>query len=143
MDYDNDNADENDDEEESVDEYTCPFCGVVDEKFDSDLLDQHFWAACRMLTPCKMCGQVIEIAGLNEHLLVECELKKNHKECPRCGEAITSKFFDKHVSVGDCLPRPHPKKANRCPLCHEDVAPGKSGWQFHLLEEGCANNPRS
>ncbi|RLN45178.1 hypothetical protein BBJ29_006187 [Phytophthora kernoviae] len=59
-------------DEESVDEYTCPFCGVVDEKFDSDYLDQHFWASCKMLTPCKMCGQVIEISTLNEHLLTEC-----------------------------------------------------------------------
>ncbi|DAZ92690.1 TPA: hypothetical protein N0F65_010109 [Lagenidium giganteum] len=132
-----------DDDDESVDEYTCPFCGVVDENFDSDRLDQHFWADCRLLTPCKMCGQVIEIASLNEHLLTECELKKNHRECPRCGEAITAKFYEKHISLNDCLPRPHPKKANRCPLCHEDIAPGKKGWKYHLSDETCPNNPRS
>lgn len=138
-----DGHDGEDDDDESVDEYTCPFCGIVDDKFDSDRLDQHFWAECRMLTPCKMCGQVIEISGLNEHLLVECEMKKNHKECSRCGEAITVKFFDKHVGLNDCPPRPNPKKANRCPLCHEDVAPGKRGWKVHLLDEACPNNPRS
>ncbi|TMW68162.1 hypothetical protein Poli38472_007834 [Pythium oligandrum] len=138
-----DDLDDQEEDDASVDEYTCPFCGVVDDRFDSDGLDQHFWAECRMLTPCKMCGQVIEISGLNEHLLIECEMKKNHKECGRCGEAITAKFYDKHVSLNDCPPRPHPKKANRCPLCHDDIAPGKRGWKRHLLEDTCANNPRS
>ncbi|KAL4168322.1 hypothetical protein KRP22_011724 [Phytophthora ramorum] len=130
-------------DEGSVDEYTCPFCGVVDEKFDSDFLDQHFWASCKMLTPCKMCGQVIEIPTLNEHLLSECELQQNHRECPRCGEAITAKFYERHVSLNDCLPRVPLNRANRCPLCHDDIAAGKKGWRRHLLEEGCPNNPRS
>jgi centrosomal protein CEP104 len=134
---------EEEEEEESVDEFTCPFCGIVDETFDSDRLDQHFWADCKMLTPCKMCGQVIEIASLNEHLLLECELKKNHRECPRCGEAITFKFYEKHVSLQDCLPKPHPRQANRCPLCHEDIFPGKKGWTTHLLQQTCPNNPRN
>ncbi|KAG7376677.1 hypothetical protein PHYPSEUDO_012923 [Phytophthora pseudosyringae] len=130
-------------DEESVDEYTCPFCGVVDEKFDSDYLDQHFWASCKMLTPCKMCGQVIEIATLNEHLLTECEMQQNHRECPRCGEAITAKFYERHVSLNDCPPRAPLNRANRCPLCHDDIAPGKKGWQRHLVAEGCPTNPRS
>jgi len=130
-------------DEDSVDEYTCPFCGVVDEKFDSDYLDQHFWASCKMLTPCKMCGQVIEISTLNEHLLTECEMQQNHRECPRCGEAITAKFYERHVSLNDCPPRAPLNHANRCPLCHDDIAPGKKGWRRHLIEEGCPNNPRS
>ncbi|GMF40249.1 unnamed protein product [Phytophthora fragariaefolia] len=133
----------NSEDEESVDEYTCPFCGVVDEKFDSDYLDQHFWASCKVLTPCKLCGQVIEISTLNEHLLTECEMQQNHRECPRCGEAITVKFFERHVSLNDCPPRAPLNRANRCPLCHDDIAPGKKGWRRHLLEEGCPNNPRS
>ncbi|KAL3664996.1 hypothetical protein V7S43_010171 [Phytophthora oleae] len=130
-------------DEESVDEYTCPFCDVVDEKFDSDYLDQHFWASCKMLTPCKMCGQVIEISTLNEHLLTECEMHQNHRECPRCGEAITSKFYERHVSLNDCPLRASLDRASRCPLCHDDIAPGKKGWRRHLLEDGCPNNPRS
>ncbi|KAG3084871.1 hypothetical protein PI124_g18264 [Phytophthora idaei] len=130
-------------DEESVDEYTCPFCGVVDEKFDSDYLDQHFWASCKMLTPCKMCGQVIEISTLNEHLLTECEMHQNHRECPRCGEAITAKFYERHVSLNDCPPRAPLNRANRCPLCHDDIAVGKKGWRRHLLEEGCPHNPRN
>ncbi|OWZ17499.1 hypothetical protein PHMEG_0008558 [Phytophthora megakarya] len=134
---------DNSDDDDSVDEYTCPFCGVVDEKFDSDYLDQHFWASCKMLTPCKMCGQVIEISTLNEHLLTECEMQKNHRECPRCGEAITAKFYDRHVSLNDCPPRAPINSAHRCPLCHNDIAIGKKGWRRHLLDEGCPNNPRS
>ncbi|KAF4039552.1 UvrB/uvrC motif-containing protein [Phytophthora infestans] len=136
-------VDDADSDEDSVDEYTCPFCGVVDDKFDSDYLDQHFWASCKMLTPCKMCGQVIEISTLNEHLLTECEMQQNHRECPRCGEAITAKFYERHVSLTDCPPRAPLNRANRCPLCHEDIAPGKRGWRRHLLEQGCSNNPRS
>lgn len=136
-----DAADSEDDE--SMDEYTCPFCGIVDEKFDSDYLDQHFWGSCKMLTPCKMCGQVIEISTLNEHLLAECEMQQNHRECPRCGEAITTKFYERHVSLNDCPPRAPLNRANRCPLCHDDIAPGKKGWRRHLLDEGCPNNPRS
>ncbi|KAL8020201.1 putative UVR domain, armadillo-like helical, TOG domain-containing protein [Plasmopara halstedii] len=130
-------------DEESVDEYTCPFCGVVDEKFNSDYLDQHYWASCKMLTPCKMCGQVIEISTLTEHLLSECELQQNHRECPRCGEAITAKFYERHVSLNDCPPRAPLNRANRCPLCHDDILPGKKGWRRHLLEEFCPQNPRS
>ncbi|RMX65269.1 hypothetical protein DD238_005696 [Peronospora effusa] len=135
--------DMNDSEDkESVDEYTCPFCGVVDEKFDSDYLDQHFWGNCKMLTPCKMCGQVIEISTLNEHLLAECEMQQNHRECPRCGEAIITKFYERHVSLDDCTHRAPLESANRCPLCHDDIAPGEKGWRRHLLDEGCPNNPR-
>jgi len=32
-----------------------------------------------MLTSCKLCEQVIEIATLNEHLLSECEVAGQHK----------------------------------------------------------------
>ncbi|CAI5741337.1 unnamed protein product [Peronospora destructor] len=111
-------------DEESVDEYTCPYCGVMDEKCDSDYLDQHFWGNCKMLTPCKMCGQ------------------QNHRECPHCGEAIITKFYERHVSLDDCPHRAPLNSANRCPLCHDDIALGEKGWQRHLLDEGCPNNPR-
>nr|CCA24241.1 conserved hypothetical protein [Albugo laibachii Nc14]CCA25878.1 conserved hypothetical protein [Albugo laibachii Nc14] len=134
---------EGEDEHSTENDLTCPFCDHSDT-FASEELDHHFWASCPMLTPCKLCGQVIEIATLNDHLLLECERKNNHRECPRCGEAITSKFFEKHVSMEDCLPRPHPKQANRCPLCHEDITPsGKKGWKRHLLEDTCPKNPRT
>ena len=130
-------------DEESVDEHTCPYCGVMDEKCDSNYLDQHFWGKCKMLTPCKMCGQVIEISALNEHLLAECEMQQNHRECPRCGEAIITKFYERHVSLADCPHRAPLNSANRCPLCHNDIAIGEKSWRRHLLDEGCPNNPRN
>ncbi|OQR81004.1 hypothetical protein ACHHYP_16869 [Achlya hypogyna] len=127
----------------SVNEGTCPFCDEHSDAFDNERLDQHFWAECPMLTQCKMCGQVIEISTLNEHLLVECELKQNHKECPRCHEAITLKYFNQHVQQNDCDPMPDPSEGNRCPLCHEDIPPRKRGWKTHLLHEKCPQNPRT
>ncbi|RHY54506.1 hypothetical protein DYB38_005304 [Aphanomyces astaci] len=102
--------DDSDDSDASVAEFTCPFCDRQDDAFDSDRLDQHFWAECPMLTQCQMCSQVIEISTLNEHLLVECE----QKECRRCGEAITAKFYDKHTNMNDCDPMPSPAQGNRC-----------------------------
>lgn len=27
-------------------------------------------------------------------------------------------------------------QANRCPLCHKDIAPGEDGWKLHLLQQG-------
>uniref|UniRef100_A0AAV1TPU6 TOG domain-containing protein n=1 Tax=Peronospora matthiolae TaxID=2874970 RepID=A0AAV1TPU6_9STRA len=122
---------------ELMGKHTCPFCGVVNENSDTD---QHFWKSCKMLTPCKMCGQVIEISLLTDHLLTECEMRQNYRECPRCGEAIINKFFERHVSLNDCPLRV--LCGNRCPLCHEDTAPGKNGWRHHLLDEGCPSNPR-
>ncbi|KDO27607.1 hypothetical protein SPRG_06875 [Saprolegnia parasitica CBS 223.65] len=127
----------------SVDDGTCPFCDEHNDAFDNERLDQHFWAECPMLTQCKMCGQVIEISTLNEHLLVECELKQNHKECPRCHEAITLKYFNQHVQENDCVPMPDPNDGNRCPLCHDDIGPRKRGWKTHLLHERCPQNPRT
>ncbi|ETW01476.1 hypothetical protein H310_06987 [Aphanomyces invadans] len=138
-----DGGHESDDSNASVAEFTCPFCDRHDDAFDTDRLDQHFWAECPMLTQCKMCSQVIEISTLNEHLLVECEQKHNHKECPRCGEAITARFYEKHTSMNDCDPMPAPAQGNRCPLCHDDIGPRKRGWKAHLLSNKCPSNPRN
>ncbi|TDH74208.1 hypothetical protein CCR75_004611 [Bremia lactucae] len=49
-------------ETSSIENNYVPICGVMDNKFDSEYLDQHFWASCQILTPCKTCGQVIEIS---------------------------------------------------------------------------------
>ncbi|KAH9126690.1 hypothetical protein LEN26_000583 [Aphanomyces euteiches] len=138
-----DEYDEETDSNASVEEFTCSFCDRHDASFDSDRLDQHYWAECPMLTQCKMCSQVIEICTLNEHLLDECDQKHNHRACPRCGEAITIQFFEKHTSMNDCEPMPSPDRGNRCPLCHEDIGPRKRGWKAHLLQSRCPNNPRS
>ena len=43
-----------------------------------------------------------------------------------------------------CVPAKNPNAANRCPLCHMDHTPaGKIGWEVHLLQNTCPNNPRT
>eukprot|EP00976_Prorocentrum_cordatum_P101652 1192724-Prorocentrum_minimum.AAC.1 len=51
-------------------------------------MDLHFYHDCPMLGSCVECGQIIEIASVNEHLLHECEHQEQYEECPRCMEAI-------------------------------------------------------
>ena len=46
--------------------------------------------------------QVVEIAGLTEHLLTECESKGNFGKCPRCTEAIGTSELDQHVQDQTC-----------------------------------------
>ena len=73
----------------------------------------------------------------------ECNSKKDFKICTRCKEPITSNLYEKHVNDKSCIPGKNPNIANRCPLCHKDITPsGEEGWNIHLLQEGCPNNPR-
>ena len=122
----------------------CRFCGKHDELFtDPDRLDIHYWKDCPMLVACLQCSQIVEILHLNSHLLRECELKDLIGQCTRCKEAINMDEFENHLEENACLPAKHPSKANRCPLCHDDVDPGQSGWLKHILSEGCPNNDRN
>lgn len=132
-----------DDLDNSVDEFTCQFCLKTDDSFTDDGLDMHYWSQCPMLTPCSLCEQVIEIACLNDHLLSECSMNGMNKECPRCGEAINEQYIEEHIARADCPIKLPKKEANRCPLCHEDIAPRASGWRAHLLDHECPRNPRS
>ena len=45
---------------------------------------------------------MVEIAGLTEHLLTECESKGKYSKCPRCTEAILKSEFDEHVKAKAC-----------------------------------------
>jgi centrosomal protein CEP104 len=52
--------------------------------------------------------------------------------------------YDQHIAEKMCIPAKNPNIANRCPLCHTDhTPPGKIGWEVHLLQNTCPNNPRS
>lgn len=51
---------------------TCIFCGQQDPHWGENELDLHFWSDCPMLLSCPHCTNVIEIAGLPDHLLKEC-----------------------------------------------------------------------
>lgn len=52
----------------------CDFCGISDPSFVSqDALDRHYWHKCPALIECRFCEQVVELVGLTEHRLKECE----------------------------------------------------------------------
>eukprot|EP00743_Colponemidia_sp_Colp-15_P004277 GILK01004614.1.p1 GENE.GILK01004614.1~~GILK01004614.1.p1 ORF type:complete len:582 (-),score=111.33 GILK01004614.1:353-1981(-) len=129
-------------EEDPDNEFTCQFCGKYDPNFNDENMDMHFWKDCPMLCSCAQCGQVIEITTLNHHLLQECEKQHEHKECPRCKEAVHVQDIDAHVAAAMC--KPANPKANRCPLCHNDVGVGEKGWKAHLMgEPGCPHHERT
>eukprot|EP00898_Chlorokybus_atmophyticus_P007173 jgi/Chlat1/7457/Chrsp6S07499 len=123
---------------------TCQFCGRTDASFlEGDHMDLHFYHDCPMLCSCAECGQIIEIASVNEHLLEECEEMNKYRECPRCKEAVPVAEYIEHEQRLECLPAQPREVSNRCPLCHTNIPPDESGWRTHLLTAtGCPQNPR-
>ena len=109
---------------DDVDPFTCQFCGRYDPNFTEDSLDMHYWKECPVLTSCRMCGQVVEIMCLHEHMSTECE----HKE----------KF--KSENAGKLK-----QMAKQCPLCQTVIKPfNEAGWRRHLLSgAGCSCNSRT
>ncbi|XP_036083844.1 centrosomal protein of 104 kDa [Rousettus aegyptiacus] len=121
----------------------CIFCGERSEAFTDEGLDLHYWRHCLMLTRCDHCRQVVEVASLTEHLLTECDQKDGFAQCHRCSEAVAKDALPSHVKTKGCSPAKPEKLANRCPLCHENFAPGEEAWKAHLMgPAGCAMNLR-
>ncbi|XP_029011867.1 centrosomal protein of 104 kDa isoform X2 [Betta splendens] len=121
----------------------CIFCGQKDETFTEDGLDLHYWKHCPMLRRCDECRQVVEIAGLTEHLLGECERRLRFSHCPRCSEAVATEDLARHVQGPACNPPISGKDSNHCPLCHNNFSPGEKAWKAHLMgREGCKQNSR-
>ena len=106
-------------------------------------MDIHLWKECPLLTKCSLCNQIIEISLFNQHLLEECDHKKTQHKCPRCKESIQANEFKQHIEDMSCLPHQPANIGNRCPLCHQDISPGGSGWKDHLVDKGCPNNERT
>jgi len=52
-----------------------------------------------MLAQCWECGQVIEIANLDEHLLEECEQRSEYKLCSKCKGVYRVEDFGAHECV--------------------------------------------
>lgn len=73
------------DDEEKQDFTTCMFCGVSDRKWTENDLDVHYWKDCPLLISCPSCAQIVEIAGLPEHLLDECDAKDQYVPCDVTG----------------------------------------------------------
>ena len=71
-----------------------------------------------MLTQCWECNQVVEIAGLDEHLMEECENRDEYKLCPKCKSVVRIEEFNTHDHN-----RPNPPTAVKCQLCKESVYP--------------------
>ncbi|XP_070562065.1 centrosomal protein of 104 kDa-like isoform X2 [Ptychodera flava] len=121
----------------------CIFCNEKNDDFTEEGLDLHYWKHCPMLKRCAYCKQVVEISGLTDHLLTECEKRSQFGKCPRCHEAIEKSILDKHVQEKSCAVAKPKDQANRCPMCHLNIAPGEEGWKKHLMgRDGCKNNPR-
>uniref|UniRef100_A0A8C5P1T4 Centrosomal protein of 104 kDa n=1 Tax=Jaculus jaculus TaxID=51337 RepID=A0A8C5P1T4_JACJA len=124
-------------------DYLCIFCGERNESFTEEGLDLHYWKHCLMLTRCDHCRQVVEISSLTEHLLTECDKMDEFGKCLRCSEAIPKAELPRHVKTKECSPAKSEKLANRCPLCHENFAPGEEAWKAHLMgSDGCTMNLR-
>lgn len=115
--------------------------------------DAHRCRSCHLCPALGL--QVVEIASLTDHLLTECDKRDGFGRCYRCSEAVPKDELPRHVKSKDChreCPRGgrHPapasptthgatgscladtisaakpeKLANRCPLCHENFAPGE------------------
>ncbi|CAK0901119.1 unnamed protein product [Prorocentrum cordatum] len=106
-------------EEGDVPEFTCHFCGRQDPSFTPEALDLHYWRECPMLIQCQLCEQVIEIAKMYSHLCEECEAGGRARAAAR-----------------GMLP-------DECPLCRAQLgACEEADWMAHLLDDGCARNPR-
>lgn len=121
----------------------CIFCGERNESFTEEGLDLHYWKHCLMLTRCDHCRQVVEISSLTEHLLTECDRRDGFGKCHRCSEAVPKDELPRHIKTKECNPAKSEKVANRCPLCHENFAPGEEAWKAHLMgPTGCTMNLR-
>jgi hypothetical protein len=71
---------------EKQDFTSCMFCGLQNSIWTEAELDLHYWKDCPLLIPCPSCAQIVEIAGLPEHLLDECESKQEYIACDITGK---------------------------------------------------------
>merc|ERR1712130_116098 len=126
------------DDDNAEQEDVCNFCGFQDIAFleNEENLDLHYWQSCPMLTSCKLCEQVIEIATLHEHILNECESGIKHKLCTKCNVPYPINDENEHVCSNT-------NPGIKCPLCLNNISSKPDAWKLHLLKyPGCKNNPR-
>merc|ERR1712154_603236 len=127
-------------QEQEEQEDICNFCGLRDISFveNEENLDLHYWQSCPMLTSCKLCEQVIEIATLHEHILTECESGIKHELCLKCNVPFPIQDIDQHKAICNQNSNNH-----KCPLCLQPIPSGPDSWKLHLLKyPGCKANPR-
>jgi len=127
-------------QEEEEEEDVCNFCGLRDQSFveNEENLDLHYWQSCPMLTSCRLCEQVIEIATLHEHILTECESGIKHELCRGCNVPYPESEMARHQAECD-----ESGNSLKCPLCMERLPKTQFPWKAHLLRyPGCPKNPR-
>jgi len=135
---------EEEEEEEEEQEDVCNFCGLRDKSFveNEENLDLHYWQSCPMLTSCKLCEQVIEIATLHEHILTECESGIKHQVCNKCNIPFPAQQLHQHQQ--HCNENGG-HDVVKCPLCLLNISGSDAAqsWKQHLLKyPGCKANPR-
>lgn len=91
-------------------------------------MNSHYWRSCPMLVRCKECSQVVEVATLSEHLLMECEQKEHYSQCSQCTEGMRLDRFEEHVKIctGMCTNIPGVSKPRGTDLLCESLLKTKS-----------------
>ncbi|CAH0552097.1 unnamed protein product [Brassicogethes aeneus] len=123
------------------DEKQCIFCNQLETHIltASNSMNSHYWRSCPMLIRCAECSQVVEVATLTEHLLVECEKHLDYTQCSHCSEAVRIEEYQNHPSECSELS----EGSNRCPLCHENLEDEEGCWRKHFMGvKPCSKNTR-
>jgi centrosomal protein CEP104 len=138
---------EEEEEEGEEEEKTCQFCGLHDPGFTEEALDRHYFTSCPLLMRCRECGQVIEIFGLPEHLLEECEEARGEYEaCRASGLAVRRDQWEAwRTGPGAYFAEEGGKGAGTkvvCPLCFYAIEPAsEEGVRAHYITR-CPRNAR-
>ena len=119
-------------EDEALDFTTCMFCGMRDSTWNEDALDLHYWKDCALLAPCPACAQVVEVAGMADHLLDECEHKDEYTSCATTGLAIKKNELRDWNASAEC--KPCPTGTMYCPLCLGFVEDTDDAWRSTYLK---------
>lgn len=119
----------------------CIFCGEQNPSFTEEMLDLHYWKSCPMLKRCDHCAQVVEISGMTEHLLTECDIQDKFAQCPKCKEAMLKVDLEEHFQ-GKCTGAKGGKGGNHCILCKKNIGTADEAWRQHLMEECKQNKTR-
>ena len=128
------------DSDEIQDFTTCMFCGVQNSNWDEDALDMHYWKECALLSPCPSCAQVVEVAGMADHLLDECDQKSKYIACETTGLAIKKSDLKEWQSSSLC--KPCATGNLNCALCKSEIENTDDAWRQHLFFD-CRENSRS
>ena len=113
---------------------------MSDPTWNEDALDLHYWKDCALLAPCPACAQVVEVAGMADHLLEECEHSNEYTSCATTGLAVKKATLSEWNASPQC--KPCPTGTMYCPLCFGVVEDTDDAWRNHLFHT-CDKNTRS